>query len=46
MKDSGVGYSKLLVARGNERSRVICSLCQQMKNRTEEVAGKLKLKKA
>jgi len=39
MKDSEVGYSKLLVARGNERSRVICRRMQFMSANEEQDRG-------
>jgi len=48
MEDSRVGDEELLVARSNQRCRKICGkcyLCQRMKNRTEELVGKLKLSK-
>ena len=46
MEDGRIGDKKLLVARVmRDVGRYVkgCDLCQRLKNRTEEVAGKLKL---
>ena len=43
MENSRVDHEKLLVARGNKSHWEGCDLYQRMKNKTEEVVGKLKL---
>jgi len=43
VEDSGIGDEELLVARSNKRCGEVCDLYQRMKNRAEELAGKLKL---
>ena len=46
MEDNRTGHKELLVAKSNKgcgRYVEECDMCQKMKNRTEEVVGKLKL---